>query len=222
MSALTRASFAAMVDHTLLAPTATGEEVHDLCTQALELGTAAVCVNGLWVPLVAVELSGSDVRTCSVVGFPLGAMSPIAVAAEAAQAVADGADEIDMVLPIGLVKAGDAIGAMAVMRAVRTACAEATLKVILESAVLTDDEIRIACELAEAAGADFVKTSTGFHAAGGATTHAVELMSSCVGTRLGIKASGGIRTLDDVEAMIAAGATRLGMSAAAAVADDLP
>lgn len=221
MTELSRASFAAMVDHTLLAPTATAEQVSSLCAEARDLHTASVCVNGAWVALVAAELAGSGVRTCSVVGFPLGAMSSKAMAHETAYAIADGADEIDMVIPIGLIKSGDADGASGCIRAVRTACPDATLKVIFETAVLTDDEIRLGCNVAEAQGADFVKTSTGFNAAGGATRAAVELMASCVGGRLGIKASGGIRTLDDVRTMVTAGATRLGMSSTTAVAGEL-
>jgi len=221
MTELTRASFAAMVDHTLLAPTATAEQIRSVCAEARQLNTASVCVNGGWVATVADELAGSAVRTCSVVGFPLGAMSATSMAAETAQAVSDGADEIDMVIPIGLVKSGDVDRATDVVAAVRAACPDATLKVIFETAILTDDEIRSACSIAESAGADFVKTSTGFNAAGGATVAAVELMSGCVADRLGIKASGGIRTLDDVTAMVAAGATRLGMSATVAVADQL-
>lgn len=221
MTELTRASFASMVDHTLLAPTATAAQIRAVCAEARQINTASVCVNGAWVATVAAELAGSDVRTCSVVGFPLGAMSAPSMAAETAQAVSDGADEIDMVIPVGLVKSGDVDGATAVVAAVRAACPDATLKVILETAILTDDEIRSACSIAEAAGGDFVKTSTGFNAAGGATVEAVELMRSCVADRLGIKASGGIRTLDDVTAMVAAGATRLGMSATVAVAEQL-
>lgn len=221
MTELTRVSFAAMVDHTLLAPTATAEQVRSLCSEALDLRTASVCVNGAWVALVAAELAGSDVKTCSVVGFPLGAMSSNAMAHETVYAVADGATEIDMVIPIGLIKSGDTDGASACVGAVRSACPDATLKVILETAVLTDDEIRSGCDVAEAQGAEFVKTSTGFNAAGGATQAAVELMESCVGGRLGIKASGGIRSLDDVRTMVAAGATRLGMSSTTAVANEL-
>lgn len=221
MTELTRASFAAMVDHTLLAPTATAEQIRAVCSEARSLDTASVCVNGTWVALATAELAGNAVRTCSVVGFPLGAMSSVSMVAETAQAVTDGATEIDMVVPIGLLKSGDDRGAHDVVVAVRAACPGAVLKVILETAVLTDDEIRMGCRVAESAGADFVKTSTGFNAAGGATIAAVQLMATCVGGRLGVKASGGIRTLDDVAAMVAAGATRLGMSASVAVADQL-
>ena len=221
MTDLTPSSFASMVDHTLLAPTATLEQIRAVCAEARQLETASVCVNGAWVTTVRDELAGTDVRTCSVVGFPLGAMSNVALSAETTHAVADGAAEIDMVIPIGLVKSGDSAGVAAAITAARTACPDAVLKVILETAVLTDDEIRLACSISESEGAEFVKTSTGFNAAGGATVAAVELMAACVGDRLGIKASGGIRTLSDVRKMVEAGATRLGMSATMAVSDEL-
>lgn len=212
--------FLGMVDHTLLKAEATRDQVTSLCAEARELRTASVCVNGLWVEHAVAQLEGSDVPVCSVVGFPLSAMAATAVADETRLAVATGAREIDMVVPLGLLKGGEDDEVATYLAEVRKGAEGVLLKVILESALLTDDEIVRACRLSVDAGAEFVKTSTGMHAAGGATEHAVRLMRETVGPDIGVKASGGIRTKADVETMVAAGASRLGMSAAAAVAPE--
>ncbi|MEM7337275.1 MAG: deoxyribose-phosphate aldolase [Actinomycetota bacterium] len=207
--------FTAMVDHTLLKPEATADQIEQLCRDAVELAMFAVCVNGYWVPRVVALLTGTPVRTCSVVGFPLGAMDPRALATEVTIAVTAGAAEIDMVIPVGLVQAEATTEVSHYIDRARAAAGDdVILKVILETALLTDPQITRSCQLAVDAGADFVKTSTGFNAAGGATVDAVALMRRAVGADVGVKASGGIRTLDQVEAMVAAGASRLGMSAA--------
>ena len=214
----TRAEIAAIIDHTLLAPEATGAQVADLIAQADRLGVCAVCVSPSRLPVRVPE----GLALATVCGFPSGAHASAVKAAEAADAVAKGADEIDMVVNLGLVKEGDADGVEADIRAVRRACEGALLKVIIESAALTDAEIVACCRAAEAAGADFVKTSTGFHPAGGATVGAVGLMRATVGDRLGVKASGGIRTAADALDMVAAGASRLGVSASLAILEGLP
>ena len=213
----TRAEIAAIIDHTLLTPEATGAQVADIIAQADRLGVCAVCVSPSRLPVRVPE----GLALATVCGFPSGAHAGAVKAAEAADAVARGADEIDMVVNLGLVKEGDADGVEADIRAVRRACEGALLKVIIESAALTDAEIVACCRAAEAAGADFVKTSTGFHPAGGATVHAVELMRATVGDRLGVKASGGIRTAADALDMVAAGAGRLGVSASIAILEGL-
>ncbi len=210
--------FLAMVDHTLLKPEATRRDIEALCAEARELNPASVCVNGLWVVAASAALNGSGVPVCSVVGFPLGAMAPRSVVVETGSAVADGAQEIDMVVPLGLLKGGEDAEVGGYIGDVRAACGDVLLKVILETSLLTDEEIVRACQTSVSAGADFVKTSTGFNPAGGATEEAVRLMRATVGEGIGVKASGGIRTRDDVERMVAAGASRLGMSSAAAVA----
>ncbi len=210
--------FLAMVDHTVLSATATASDIDAVVDQAADLGPAAVCVNGFWVHRVADRLGARSIGRCAVVGFPLGAGSSAAKAAEAASAVSDGATEVDMVVNLGLLLAGTLDGVESDIGAVRGAVAPDTIvKVILETATLTDDQIVDGCQAARRAGADFVKTSTGFHAAGGASVDAVALMAATVGDDLGVKASGGIRTLADVESMVQAGATRLGMSATLAV-----
>ena len=214
----TRAEIAAIIDHTLLTPEATGAQVADIIAQADRLGVCAVCVSPSRLPVRVPE----GLALATVCGFPSGAHAGAVKAAEAADAVARGADEIDMVVNLGLVKEGDADGVEADIRAVRRACEGALLKVIIESAALTDAEIVACCRAAEAAGADFVKTSTGFHPAGGATVGAVGLMRATIGDRLGVKASGGIRTAADALAMVAAGASRLGVSASLAVLEGLP
>ena len=211
----TRAEIAAIIDHTLLTPEATGAQVADIIAQADRLGVCAVCVSPSRLPVRVPE----GLALATVCGFPSGAHAGAVKAAEAADAVARGADEIDMVVNLGLVKEGDADGVEADIRAVRRACEGALLKVIIESAALTDAEIVACCRAAEA---DFVKTSTGFHPAGGATVGAVGLMRATVGDRLGVKASGGIRTAADALAMVAAGASRLGVSASLAVLEGLP
>ena len=199
---------AQLIDHTLLKPEATADQVKDLIKEAAELGTYSVCVSPSQLP---VEVPEGHVAT--VVGFPSGAVKPEIKAAEAARAVQDGAEEVDMVINIPLAVEGRFDELQADIQAVRDAIPGKVLKVILETAALSDAAIEGACRAAEAAGADFVKTSTGFHPAGGASVHAIELMQATVGGRLGIKASGGIRTAADALAMVNAGATRLGLSA---------
>lgn len=215
-----RATLARMLDHTLLKPEATRDDVAALCAEAAELGVAAVCVSPSMLPLPASP--GEGVAVCTVVGFPSGAHRSAAKAGEAELAVDDGATEVDMVVDLGLVKAGDWGAVQADVAAVRAATADrALLKVILETAALTDDEIVAACRAAEAAGADYVKTSTGFHPSGGASEHAVRLMAETVGGRLGVKASGGIRDAETALRMVDAGATRIGCSASRAILDGL-
>ncbi|QWC84178.1 deoxyribose-phosphate aldolase [Nocardioidaceae bacterium] len=218
---LTPETFAPLVDHTLLKPEATQAQVEKIIEEAREFGPASVCVNGLWVPLVAAGLRDTDVLACAVVGFPLGAMRSSVVAAEAAQAVEDGAGELDMVIPVGLLRAEDDAAAESYVAAVRAAAPDVVLKVILETALLSDDQIVRACRVSVAGGADFVKTSTGFNPAGGATVEAVRLMRDTVGEGIGVKASGGVRSLEDAQAMVDAGASRLGMSGAVAVLEQL-
>ena len=208
---------APLIDHTLLKPEATGVQVEALCAEALRHGFASVCVNPLWVPLAASLLKGSAVRTCTVVGFPLGASSLRAKAHEAELAVKDGAEEVDMVLAIGAAKAGDWDAVRRDLEGLRAAVpAPTVLKVILETCLLTDREKAQASSLALEAGLDFVKTSTGF-STGGATEADVALMRRTVGTGMGVKASGGVRTYEGALAMVLAGATRLGLSASVAV-----
>ena len=220
---LSRAELARLVDHTLLSPTATEADVAALVAEATELGAYSVCVSPSMLPLA--RLPG-DLKVATVCGFPSGKHTAAIKASEAAQACANGADEIDMVVDLGPIKAGDADATRAEIAAVRAAIpADRVLKVIIESAALTDEEIVAACQAAEAAGADFVKTSTGFHPAGGASVAAVRLMAKTVGGRLGVKASGGIRTYETASAMVEAGATRLGLSGTKEVlagADDAP
>jgi deoxyribose-phosphate aldolase len=206
-----------LIDHTLLKADATGAQVEALCAEALQHGFASVCVNPLWVPLAASLLKGSAVRTCTVVGFPLGASAFRAKAREAELALADGAQEVDMVLAVGAAKGGDWDAVRRDLEGLRAAVpAPAVLKVILETCLLTDGEKERACALALEAGLDFVKTSTGF-STGGATEADVALMRRAVGTDMGVKASGGIRTYADALRMVLAGATRLGLSASVAV-----
>ena len=206
-----------LIDHTLLKPEATGVQVEALCIEALEHGFASVCVNPVWVPLAASLLKGSSVRTCTVVGFPLGAGVSRAKVLEAEIAQQEGAQEVDMVLALGAAKAGDWKAVQRDLEALRSATPKpVVLKVILETCLLDDVEKARACELASEAGLDFVKTSTGF-STGGATEADVALMRRHVGTRLGVKASGGIRTYEAALRMVCAGATRLGLSASVAV-----
>ena len=213
---LERTELARLVDHTLLSPTATAADVEALAAEAADLGTYSICVSPSMLPLPF----SPRVKVATVVGFPSGKHTPETKAFEAAEAVRNGADEVDMVIDIGALKSGDATHTEDEIRAVRDAVpAPGILKVIIESAALTDDEIVAACTAAEAAGADFVKTSTGFHPSGGASEHAVALMAQTVCGRLGVKASGGIRDWDAAQAMVAAGATRLGLSGTRAVLD---
>jgi len=215
-----RATVAHMVDHTLLKPEATPGDIAALVAEARELGTYSVCVSPSMLPIDRATLG--DVKVATVCGFPSGKHASAIKAAEAARSVADGADEVDMVIDIGAAVEGRFADVQADIAAVRAAVpAPTVLKVILESAALSDEQVVGCCRAAEAAGADFVKTSTGFHPAGGASVHAVELMAATVGGRLGVKASGAIRTGAAALAMIAAGATRLGLSGTAAVLDGL-
>ncbi|MGC4155034.1 MAG: deoxyribose-phosphate aldolase [Propionicimonas sp.] len=214
---LSRAELARFVDHTLLSPTAVPADVTALLAEAEDLGTYSICVSPAMLPVTG---GNGTVLVATVCGFPSGKHTPATKAFEAAESVARGADEVDMVIDLGLAKAGDADALTAEIAAVRAAVpSPRVLKVIIESAALTDDEIVLACQCAEAAGADFVKTSTGYHPAGGASVHAVELMARTVGGRLGIKASGGIRDHAAAIALIEAGATRLGLSGTRAVLD---
>ncbi len=218
MTALTRGDLARLVDHTLLKPESTPQQVAALAAEAAELGVYSICVSPSLLPVEVPE----GVLVATVCGFPSGAHHSEVKAAEAARSVRDGADEVDMVVNLADVTAGDRAAVEADIRAVRDACpAPVVLKVIIESAALTDEQIVACCEAAERAGADFVKTSTGFHPAGGASTHAVALMAKTVGGRLGVKASGGIRTAEAAVAMVEAGATRLGLSGTRAVLDGL-
>jgi len=207
-------SVAAMIDHTLLKPDATRQEIETLCREAAQYEFASVCVNPTWVALCARLLHGSRVKVCSVVGFPLGATTPDTKHYETRRAVFDGAREIDMVINVGALKSGDLRVVERDIEAVTAPCRDvgAVSKVIIEAALLTDDEKVTACTLAKAAGADFVKTSTGF-GPGGATVHDVALMRRAVGEEMGVKAAGGVRDLEAVKAMVAAGATRIGASA---------
>src|SRR5512144_2287619 len=202
------------IDHTLLKPDATQDQIAQLCFEARKYGFASVCVNPTWVELCAKLLEGSPVKVCSVIGFPLGATAPEVKAFETLNAIEHDASEIDMVINIGALKARDLeLVAKDIRGVVTTAHARgAIVKVIIEAALLTDEEKTIACLLAKEAGADFVKTSTGF-ASGGATVHDVELMRRVVGPEMGVKAAGGVRTYEDAENMIKAGATRVGASA---------
>ncbi len=200
------------VDHTLLKAEATRADIDKLCAEAAEHRFAAVCVNPTWVGTCAERLAGSGVAVATVVGFPLGATTSRAKAAEAREAVASGADEVDMVVALGRLKSGDWAYVEDDIRAVVEASRPSIVKVILESAALTPEEIVQAAALSKEAGAHFVKTSTGFHAAGGASTEAVRLMRLAVGDDLGVKASGGVRDCASALAMVAAGANRIGTS----------
>jgi deoxyribose-phosphate aldolase len=208
------ANLAKMIDHTLLKPDATPEQIAQLCFEARKYEFASVCVNPSWVKLCAQLLQGSPAKVCTVIGFPLGATASEVKVFEAENAINQGATEIDMVINIGALKARELeFVAQDIRGVVSTAHARGMIvKVILETVLLTDEEKTIACLLSKEAGADFVKTSTGF-AGGGATVHDVELMRRVVGPEIGVKASGGVRTYEDAESMIKAGATRIGASA---------
>ncbi|HEV2106508.1 MAG TPA: deoxyribose-phosphate aldolase [Candidatus Eisenbacteria bacterium] len=204
---------AALIDHTLLKPDAAREEVERLCREAAQFCFASVCVNPNWVALCREMLRGSGVKVCTVVGFPLGAHLPDVKAYEARRAVEQGAEEVDMVINIGALRSRDyALVEQDILGVVQAVARGTVVKVILETSLLTRDEKVMGCTLAKAAGADFVKTSTGF-AGGGATVEDVQLMRETVGPEMGVKASGGVRTRDDAEKMVAAGATRIGASA---------
>lgn len=212
---MTKAEMAEYIDHTLLKPEATKEQILKLCVEAKQYGFKAVCVNSCYVKLAAETLAGSGVLVAAVAGFPLGAMSTGAKAMEAAIAVCDGANEIDMVINVGALKSGDISALKHDIKAVVDA-SRVPVKAIIETCLLNDDEKIIACKAAMDAGAAFVKTSTGF-SSGGATEHDVALMKRVVGDKLGVKASGGIRTFEQAEKMIAAGATRIGAGAGVAI-----
>lgn len=216
MSDFTPAQLAQMIDHTLLKSDARADDIRRVCAEARQYGFATVCVNGCWVPLAAECLAGSTTKPIAVVGFPLGAATSLSKAYEAADAVRHGAGEIDMVLNLGAFRSGDPGVAESDIRAVVEAVAPLPVKVILETCLLTNDEIVAACKLAQQAGAAFVKTSTGF-STGGATVEAVRLMRETVGPSMGVKASGGVRSREDALKMIAAGANRLGTSASIAI-----
>ena len=212
MTTLDRDQLAVLIYHTMLKPEATSADVAALAREAEDLGTYSICVSPSMLPVQ------TSVKVATVCGFPSGQHASAIKAAEAADAAAKGVDEVDMVINVGLARDGEFAAVEADIRAVREAApAPVVLKVIIESAALTDEQIVAVCEGAERAGADFVKTSTGFHPTGGATEHAVQLMRATVGDRLGVKASGGIRTREAAEAMVAAGASRLGLSSSRAI-----
>ena len=208
------AGVASMIDHTLLKPDATRTQIEELCREAAQFRFATVCVNPTWVATCARMLAGSGVGVCSVVGFPLGATTADVKAYETRRAIYDGAREIDMVINVGALKSGDLRTVERDIEAVAVPCREsgALSKVIIEAALLTDDQKITACTIAKAAGADFVKTSTGF-GPGGATAADVALMRRVVGADMGVKAAGGVRDLEGLQAMVAAGASRVGASA---------
>ena len=210
---LTRSGLAAYIDHTLLKPDASRTQIKAVCEEAKQYHFASVCVNSCWIPFVAAELAGTDIAPCSVIGFPLGAALSSAKAAEARDAVGAG-------INIGAAKSGDWELVREDIAAVNREKGNGKLKVIIETCLLTDEEKVRVCEIAKEAGADFVKTSTGF-STGGATVHDVALMRETVGPDMGVKASGGIRTLEDALAMIEAGASRIGASAGVKIVEAL-
>lgn len=221
---MTKQELAQTFDHTILKPEATPSDIDRLCDEALEFGFVAVCVNPIWVPQCAERVSGSDVRVATVAGFPLGANQTQCKVDEARRGIDDGAVEIDMVIPVGLLIAGDTAAVRddiaAVADAVHTASPDHLLKVILETAVLTEAQIVAGCRCAAEAQADFVKTSTGLHPAGGATVEAVRFLHKTA-SPIKVKAAGGIRDLATARAMIDAGATRLGCSASVKIMKEL-
>src|SRR5881296_4608776 len=213
--------WAGLVDHTLLKPEATESEIKRLCEEAAEYHFASVCVNPTWVRACACHLQGSGVPVCTVIGFPLGATLPDVKAYEARRAIMDGAREVDMVINVGALKSGDDCLVEHDIRSVAEVAHEydVTCKVIIETALLTDDEKVRACQAAKQAGADFVKTSTGF-SKGGATVGDIALMRKVVGSAMGVKASGGVRTREDALAMVASGADRIGASVGVKIAQE--
>lgn len=208
-----KAQLARIIDHTVLRPETSREDIFALCREANDLGVFAVCVPSSWVHLAATSLAHSPVKVATVAGFPSGAVLPDVKALEVQKAIVSGADEIDMVINLGALKSGDWDAVARDIYAVRSSSVGTVLKVIIEAAALTDEEIRRVCRIVADAGADFVKTSTGFHPNGGATAHQVEIMRDSIPDGMGLKASGGIRTLEQALLMVQAGATRLGMSA---------
>lgn len=211
---------AAMIDHTALKPETTLEQIEKLCAEAKQYGFASVCVNPVWVRDVAKHLDGSEVKVCTVIGFPLGAATTETKVFETGNAIENGATEVDMVINIGALKNGDDDIVLHDIGAVVEAAGEEVLtKVIIETALLTDDEKVRACKLAVKAGADFVKTSTGF-SSGGAEVEDIALMRKTVGPQIGVKASGGVRDRGTAEAMVEAGATRIGASSGVSIVQD--
>lgn len=211
------ADLAKFIDHTQLKADTTREQIDKLINEAKEYEFASVCINPSWVSYCYDELKDTSVKVCTVIGFPLGATSTEAKVFETKQAIEDGASEVDMVIAIGALKSGDTESVQSDIEAVVNAAKDkAITKVIIETSLLTEDEKIKACELAKSAGADFVKTSTGF-STGGATVSDVKLMRETVGSTMGIKASGGIRDLDTMESMLAAGATRIGASSGVSI-----
>ncbi|MFF5993740.1 deoxyribose-phosphate aldolase [Lysinibacillus sp. KU-BSD001] len=213
-------NYAAMIDHTLLKADATRDQIEKLCAEAKKYVFASVCVNPTWVKYSAELLAGTDVKVCTVIGFPLGASTPATKAFETKDAIANGADEIDMVINIGALKNGEYDAVRDDIQAVVDAANGTLVKVIIETCLLTDEEKVKACELSVEAGADFVKTSTGF-STGGATAEDIALMRKTVGPDLGVKASGGVRNLEDMKTMIDNGATRIGASSGVAIMEGL-
>lgn len=209
-------NIAQYIDHTALKPDTTEEHIRALCAEAIEYEFASVCVNPFWVPLAAKLLQEVPLNICTVIGFPLGATTPESKAVEATLAITAGANELDMVINIGALKSGLLEAVEQDMQAVRDAAPQAIVKVILETCLLTDEEIITACEIAKNVGLDFVKTSTGFSTAGATVEH-VALMRKTVGPEMGVKASGGIHSYEDAKKMIEAGANRLGCSAGVAI-----
>lgn len=204
------------IDHTLLKPDVTAAMIDKLCAEAKEHDFASVCVNPYWVKRSASLLAGTDVKVCTVIGFPLGASTPEVKAAETRDAIANGATEVDMVLNVGALKYGDLEAVKGDVAAVKQAAGEVLVKVILETGLLTDEEKVTACKLCVEAGADYVKTSTGF-GPGGATVEDIALMRKTVGPDIGVKASGGVRDGEAARAMIEAGASRIGTSSGVAI-----
>lgn len=204
------------IDHTILKPETTQEQVEKILSEAKEYDFASVCVNPTWVSLAAESLKDSDVKVCTVIGFPLGANTSAVKAFETEDAIANGADEIDMVINIGALKAGNDALVLDDIKAVVDASGDKLVKVIIETCLLTDDEKVRACQLSKEAGADYVKTSTGF-SSGGATVADVALMRKTVGPDMGVKASGGARSYEDAIAFIEAGASRIGASSGVAI-----
>lgn len=214
-------NIAALIDHTLLKQDATKEQIEKLCEEAKTYTFASVCVNPTWVNLSAKLLQDSPVKVCTVIGFPLGASTSAVKAFETTDAIENGADEIDMVINVGALKGQDhELVQKDIEAVVNAAKGKAIVKVILETCLLTKEEIKVASELSKAAGADFVKTSTGF-STGGATVEDVKLMRETVGPDLGVKASGGVRSLEDVQSMVEVGATRIGASSGVAIMQGL-
>jgi deoxyribose-phosphate aldolase len=213
-------NYAAMIDHTLLKAESTQTQVQQICEEAKQYGFASVCVNPTWVKFSAEQLAGTDVLVCTVIGFPLGANTSAVKAFETKDAIANGAGEIDMVINIGALKDGNYDLVREDIKAVVDAANGTLVKVIIETCLLTDEEKVKACELAVEAGADFVKTSTGF-STGGATAEDIALMRKTVGPDLGVKASGGVRSLEDMNKMIENGATRIGASSGVAIMNGL-